>query len=161
MDVNIYTLVILRYHIFCSRPPYPTKLFPWAWHSSPPWQDLLCHTQTNRNWTQKDSTYNSLKCEVEKKGSEVKIENLGTIHAKNCLHRSMWNGSTIRQNPVYVDALSNPFTQYYSQVTINLNVFNGVRTFCSYSQLSWIVHFLQNLLSWSIVKLTSLPIGTS
>ncbi len=51
----------------------------------------------------------------------------------------MWNGSTIQQNPAYVDALSNPFTKQYSQVTINVNAFNGVMTFRSYSQLSWIV----------------------
>jgi hypothetical protein len=59
----------------------------------------------------KDSTNNSLECEVEKKGSEIKSENLDTIHAKNCLHRGMWNGLTIRQNSAYVDAFSNPFTQ--------------------------------------------------
>jgi hypothetical protein len=40
-------------------------------------------------------------------------------------------------------------------------LFNCVRTFLSYSQLSWIMHFLQNLLSQSVVKLTLLPIGTS
>jgi hypothetical protein len=40
----------------------------------------------------KDSTYNSLKCEVEKKGSEVKSENLNTTHAKSSLHKGMWNG---------------------------------------------------------------------
>ncbi len=33
-----------------------------------------------------------------------------------------------------------------------MNAFNGVRTFRSYSQLSWNVHFLQNLLSRSVVK---------
>jgi hypothetical protein len=60
---------------------------------------------------QKDSPYNSLECEVEKKGSEVKSENLDTIHTKNCLHRGMWNGSTIWQNSAYVDVLSNHFTQ--------------------------------------------------
>jgi hypothetical protein len=80
-----------------------TTLFPSMARLALPW--------TNRNWTQKDSTYNSLKCEVEKKGSEVKRENLDIIHAKNCLHRGMWNGSMIRQNPAYVDVLSNPFTQ--------------------------------------------------
>jgi hypothetical protein len=73
----------------------------------------------------------------------------------------MWNASTIGQNPAYVDVLSNPFTQEYSQVTINVNAFNGVRTFCSYSQLSLIVHFLQNLLSRNVVIQTLLPIGTS
>jgi hypothetical protein len=58
----------------------------------------------------KDSTYSSLECEVENKGSDVKSEDLDTIHAKNCLHRGMWNGSTIQLNPAYVDALNNPFT---------------------------------------------------
>ncbi len=45
------------------------------------------------------------------KGSEVKSEKLDTIHAKNCIHMGMWNGSTIQQNHAYVDALSNPFMQ--------------------------------------------------
>ncbi len=76
-------------YFFCTSPPYPYKLFKWARHSSPPWQDLLCQRLTNRNWTQKDSTYNSLEYEVEKKGSEVKSENLDTIHAENCLHRGI------------------------------------------------------------------------
>jgi hypothetical protein len=98
-------------YILFEYPPYPYKLFPWARHSSPPWQDLLCHRQTIRNWIQKDSTYNLLECEVEKKGSEVKSENLNTTHAKSCSHRSMWNGSTIQKNSAYVDAFSNPFTQ--------------------------------------------------
>jgi hypothetical protein len=40
-----------------------------------------------------------------------KRENLDTIDARNCVHRGMWNGSTIQQNSAYVDALSNPFTQ--------------------------------------------------
>jgi hypothetical protein len=48
---------------------------------------------------------------VEKKRSEIKSENLDTIHAKNYLHRGMWNGSTIQQNSAYVDVFSNPFTQ--------------------------------------------------
>jgi hypothetical protein len=80
---------------------------------------------------------------------------------KIVFNRGMWNGSTIQQKPAYVDALSNPFKQQYSQVTINVNVFNGVKTFRSYSQLRWRVHFLQNLLSQSVVILTLLPIGTS
>jgi hypothetical protein len=32
MDLNICTLVGLRYHTFCTHPPYPYKLFPWARH---------------------------------------------------------------------------------------------------------------------------------
>ncbi len=30
MDLNICTLVGLRYHIFSTHPPYPYNLFPWA-----------------------------------------------------------------------------------------------------------------------------------
>jgi hypothetical protein len=33
MDLNICTLVGLRYHIFSTHPSYPYKLFPWAGHS--------------------------------------------------------------------------------------------------------------------------------
>ncbi len=59
--------------------------------------------------------------------------------------------STLQQNPAYIDALSNPLTQWYSQVTIDMNALISVRTLCSYSQLCWIAHFLQNLLSQSIL----------
>jgi hypothetical protein len=52
----------------------------------------------------KDSTYNSLEWEVEKKDQRQKYKTSNTIHAK-----MEW--STIRQNPAYVNALSNPFTQ--------------------------------------------------
>jgi hypothetical protein len=45
--------------------------------------------------------------------------------------------STIQQISVYIDALSNPFTEQCNQVTINVNTFNSERTFHSYSQLSW------------------------
>ncbi len=111
MDLNTCTLVGLKYQIYSTHPPYTYELFPWAQHYSPPWQDSLCLRRTNRNWTQKASTYNSLECEVKKKGLEVKSENLNTIHAKNCLHRGMWNVSMIWQNSAYVDAFSNPFMQ--------------------------------------------------
>jgi hypothetical protein len=30
MDLNVCTLVILRYHTFSNYPPYPLRLFPWA-----------------------------------------------------------------------------------------------------------------------------------
>ncbi len=33
--------------------------------------------------------------------------------------------STIQQNSAYVDALSNPFTQEYDQVSIDMNAFNS------------------------------------
>ncbi len=40
----------------------------------------------------KDSTYNSLECEMENKDQRKKVKTSYTIHAKNCLHRGMWNG---------------------------------------------------------------------
>ncbi len=58
----------------------------------------------------------------------------------------------IRQHSAYVNAFSDSF---------DMDTFNSVRTFDSYSQVSWIVHFLQNLLSRSVVILKSLSIGTS
>ena len=39
--------------------------------------------------------------------------------------------------------------------------FDGVRTSFPFSQLSWVVHFLQYLLARSIVVLTSLPVSTA
>ena len=42
-----------------------------------------------------------------------------------------------------------------------MNTFNGVRALGSYSQFSWVVHFLQNLLPWSIVIVKSLPVCAS
>ena len=66
--------------------------------------------------------------------------------------------STIWKNSLYVDAFSNSGMQDNRNITIDLNTINSVCTSSSYSQLSWIVHFLQNLLAGSIVILTSLPI---
>ena len=40
-------------------------------------------------------------------------------------------------------------------------LFNDVRSSFPYSQLGWVVHFLQYSLAWSIVILTSLPVGTA
>jgi hypothetical protein len=33
MDLNICTLVVLKYHIFSSYPPYPKSIFPWVRHA--------------------------------------------------------------------------------------------------------------------------------
>jgi hypothetical protein len=86
------------------------------------------------------------------------VKTSGTIHAKNCLHRGMWNDIMIRQHSEYVDAFSDSFTQHNCYVTMDIAMFDGVRTFCSYSQLSWIVYFIQNLLPRSIVILMLLPV---
>ncbi len=42
-NLNICILVILRYHIFILVLCIHISYFLWAQHSSPPWQDLLCH----------------------------------------------------------------------------------------------------------------------
>ena len=64
-----------------------------------------------------------------------------------------------RLDTPYIEALGNTVTQFDSQVTIDVDTFNSVRSRGSYSQLSWVVHSLQNLLAGSVVKLTSLPIS--
>ena len=75
------------------------------------------------------------------------------------LHRGMWKSmSTIRKDSSYVDGFGNTGTQDNRNFTIDVNIINSVRSSSSYSKLSWIVHFLQNLLAGSIVILTSLPI---
>jgi hypothetical protein len=56
----------------------------------------------------------------------------------------MWNELMIRQHSAYVNACRDSFMQYNCKITIDVDTLNGVRTFCSYSQLlSWIVGFLQ------------------
>ena len=117
-------------------------LIPWAWHSSPPWQHLVCHSR--------------LICSGEVKKLEKPRR---TPMPMMYLHRGMWKSmSTIRKDSSYVDAFGNTGTQDNRNITIDVNTINSVRSSSSYSQLSWIVHFLQNLLAGSIVILTLLPI---
>ena len=67
------------------------------------------------------------------------------------LHWGKWKlKSIIRDHSAYVDALGNTVAQFDSKITIDLYAFNSVRSRNSYSQLSWVVHFLQNLLAWSV-----------
>ena len=66
--------------------------------------------------------------------------------------------STIWKNSSYVDAFGNTGMQYDRNITLDVNTINSVWSSSSYSQLSWIMHFLQNLLAGSIVILTLLPI---
>ncbi len=49
-------------------------------------------------------------------------------------------------------------TQDNKNITIDMNTINSVQSSSSYSQLSWIVHFLHKMLVRSIVILMSLPI---
>ena len=69
--------------------------------------------------------------------------------------------STIRNHSAYVDALGNTVTQFYSQITINVDTFNSIRSSSSYSQLGWVVHLLQNFLARNIVMMTSFLICTA
>jgi hypothetical protein len=96
------------------------------------------------------------------KGSEVKSENLDTTHAKSCLHRGMWNGQRYNRTlRMLMRSVISSRNNIVKLPAINVNASDGVRTFCSYSQLILIVHFLKILLSRSVVILTLLPISTS
>jgi hypothetical protein len=92
MDLNICNLniclVIPRYHIFVLVLRIHISHF--RGHDTLPLHGKPCSAIDEQTETgPKDSTYNSLECEVDKKGSEVRSQNLDTIHAKNCLHRGM------------------------------------------------------------------------
>ena len=61
----------------------------------------------------------------------------------------------------YVDVLRDSRAQLNGNSAIDMNLFNGIWTSFPYSQFSWVVHFLQDLLAWSIVVLMLLPVGTA
>ncbi len=90
----------------------------------------------------KDSTYYSLQCKVGKK----------EIRGKK------WKPQVQYMLRIVFTGVCGMIQQYGRTLhmlmhsVIDLNAFNSVRNFCSYSQHSWIVHFLQNLLSRSVVK---------
>ena len=65
---------------------------------------------------------------------------------------------TIRDDIVYVDAFGDTWTQFNGEHSSHVGLLNVVRTSSSYSQLGWVVHFLQNLLTQRIVILTLLPV---
>ena len=67
----------------------------------------------------------------------------------------------IRDDIPYVDAFSDTWTQFNGERAIDMGLLNIVRTSSSYSQLGRVVLFLQNFPTWSIVILTSLPIGVA
>ena len=67
---------------------------------------------------------------------------------------------TIRRDTSYVYAFGNSGPQFNSQGSVDMSSLNVIRTRGSYSQLSWVVHFLQNLLAWSVVVLTPFPVST-
>ena len=65
---------------------------------------------------------------------------------------------TIRNDITYVDAFGDTGMQFNGERAIHMGLLDVVRTSSSYSQLGWVVHFLQNFLTRSIVMLTSLPV---
>ena len=69
-------------------------------------------------------------------------------------------GSTKGNYSPYVDAFGNTGPLLYCEVAVDVDSFNGIRTFGSYSQLSRVLQFLQNFLAWSIVVRPPLPICT-
>ena len=71
-----------------------------------------------------------------------------------CSH-TIWNDIS------YVDVFGDTWMHFNGEHAIDMGLLYVVRTSSSYSQLGRVVHFLQNFLTWSIVILTSLPVGTA
>jgi hypothetical protein len=59
----------------------------------------------------------------------------------------------------YVDTFSETWMHFNGECAIDMGLLDGIRTSSSYSQLGLVMHFLQNFLTWSIVKLMSLPVS--
>ena len=60
---------------------------------------------------------------------------------------------------MYVEAFSETLMQFNGEYAIDMGLLDGIKTSSSYSQLSWVMHLLQNFLTQSIVILASLPIS--
>jgi hypothetical protein len=58
----------------------------------PPWQDSLCHNEQTETESKKTPPTTHLNVRWRKEDQRYKVKTLNTIHAKNCLHRGMWNG---------------------------------------------------------------------
>ncbi len=102
---NLWIHIIRIYFLHC-----PLRLFPWARHSSSPWQDSLCHRWTNRKWIQKTppTTHLNVRWRKRIRGKKWKPQYNSCYELSSQGHVE-W--STIWQNPAYVNALSIPFTQ--------------------------------------------------
>ena len=78
----------------------------------------------------------------------------GVNHTKAtiiCL--SIWDGG------MYVDVFGDTWMQLNNEHAFDMGLLYVVRTCSSHSHLSWVVHLLQNFLTWSIVMLMLLPVG--
>ena len=62
---------------------------------------------------------------------------------------------------MYVDAFRETWMHFNGECAIEMGLLDGIRTNRSYSQLGLVMHFLQNFLTWSTVKLMSLPVSTT
>ncbi len=91
------------------------------------------------------------------KGSEVKSENLYSTHAKSCLHRGMWNGQQYNRSlrTLMRSVILSRNCIIKLPLTWTRSIVEGPSILTP--NLVWRV-LLQNLLSWSLVILTSLPI---
>jgi len=67
----------------------------------------------------------------------------------------------IQDDIAYVDAFGDTWMQFNGDHAIDMGLLYVVRTSSSYSQLGRVMHFLQNLLTWSMVILTSIPVCTA
>ncbi len=93
------------------------------------------------------------------KGSEVNSEDLNTIHAKSCLHRGMWNGQQYDRS--LHTLMRSVIPSCNNVIKLPLMWTRSIVEGSSILTPNLVGHvLLQNLLSWSLVILTLLPIGT-
>ncbi len=92
------------------------------------------------------------------KGSEVTSDNLNTTHAKSCFHRGMWNGQQYTR-PLHT-LMRSVIPSCNNIIKLLLMWTHSVAEGPSILTPNLVGRvLLQNLLSWSLVILTSLPIG--
>ncbi len=87
------------------------------------------------------------------------MKTLNTIHAKNCLHRGMWNGQQYDRTLLMLMHLVIPSRN--NIIKLPLTQTRSIVEGPSVLTPNLVGHaLLQNLLSRSLVSLTLLPIGT-
>jgi hypothetical protein len=74
------------------------------------------------------------------------------MHQRSC---------TILDDIAYVDAFGDTLMEFNGEHATDMGLLYVVRTGGSYSQLSPVMHFLQNFLTWSVVILMLLPVGAA
>jgi hypothetical protein len=115
---------------------------------------LLCHRQNNDCEEKVNAFIKKNLQEENSKTSQFKVMSLVFTRGR----QKWFHAYEIWDDIAYVDAFGDTWTQFNGECSIHVGLLNVVRTSSSYSQLGWVMHFLQNFLTRSIVMSTSLPI---